>query len=179
MRLPLRAALICILLGSTISAQQYVSRTPRELIGRALEKIGGEVRLRSLSAIHLKAYGHRVAREQSERPEGPYIMEYQQLEESRDFKNSRWKLDAEIVYPYGPVFRTSAVLSDSTAMQSFDGTSAPGGGQQLQDADEALSLSLERILLLAADAKDLHSEPHTMLQSSPTSAVGFQWKHSL
>src|SRR5215472_1060687 len=65
-----------------------------DLLRRALAAMGGEQKMRDLKTIHFIAVGHRNFLEQSERPEGPYIIEYAHIEEWRDLEHGSWKQEA-------------------------------------------------------------------------------------
>jgi hypothetical protein len=58
------------------------------LARKALDAMGGEQKLRNLETVRFKAIGHRNMLEQSERPEGPYFVEYEEISEARDFKTN-------------------------------------------------------------------------------------------
>src|SRR5262249_41596019 len=47
---------------------------------------------------------------------------------------------------------------------------------QVLEAEEALALGPERVLLNALAASDLHGEPDTTLQGQPTAVVSFTWQ---
>ena len=53
--------------------------------------MGGEEKIRALKTLHFEASLIRSELEESERPEGPYILENDQVEEWRDLEQKAWK----------------------------------------------------------------------------------------
>ena len=140
--------------------------------------MGGEDTLRALRGVRFKAASYRNALEQSERPEGPYIVEYDEISESRDLEHARWKQEVEINVQVQPAVKFKVVVADGAASREFSGQTIPASRDQLQEAEEALELCPERVLLTASAAPDLHLESDTMLQSVPNRVVAFTWKGS-
>ncbi len=84
-------ALIFIFLMFMVSvayAQSTLASSPAELLHNALAAMGGEQKIRDLKTIHMTMLGHRNFLEQSERPEGPYIVEYEEIDEWRDWSTA-------------------------------------------------------------------------------------------
>ena len=67
----------------------------RELIRLAMRAMGGEERLRAIESVSFKGIGHRYMLEQSERPEGPWLLDYFQISEVRDFRKGRLRQATE------------------------------------------------------------------------------------
>jgi len=61
----------------------------RALVHTAIDKMGGEGNLRSLQSVQIERIGHSYSIEQSERPEGPWLVNYEQVTELRDYANQR------------------------------------------------------------------------------------------
>jgi len=149
------------------------------LVTAGLSAMGGAQTLHDLTGIHLQASVVRNELEQSERPEGPYILEVDQIEEWRDFKASAWKKISKLHVAMQPEFDMDAVVAGDVASLSYDGRPAPASGQQLQDAAEALALNPEHVLMTAAASPDLHTIPDTVLRSVPHHAIAFTWNKRL
>jgi hypothetical protein len=111
--------------------------------------MGGEEKIRGLNTLDFQALSERNMLEQSERPEGPYIVETDQVEEWRDFSHHGWKNDTRARVAIQPEFAMTAVVSDGAASLAFDGHPVPASGEQLQQAEQALALSPERIMITA------------------------------
>jgi hypothetical protein len=99
--------------------------------------MGGEQKIQALSTIHLEASVIRSMLEQSERPEGPYILENNQVEEWRDLAHRNWKRTVKAHVSMQPEFVMSSVVSAGAASSSFDGHAGPGSSEQVQNAEEA------------------------------------------
>ena len=65
----------------------------RALVSDAALAMGGEERLRGLHSLEIKGIGHRYMLEQSERPEGPWLIDYFQIVEQRDLARERIRRD--------------------------------------------------------------------------------------
>lgn len=163
-------ATACLLAASCVASAQ----TPvKALLHAALEAQGGEAKLRALKNVQWEAVGYRNQIEESERPEGPYIPEFQTVTETHDFANNRYRNSAEMaVYPVYK-WSTAGVVSGGVALRSAGPRSAPGTPQQVQLAQERMALSPERLLLTALDAPDAHTEPGVTLQSVQQDVVVF------
>lgn len=84
-----------VLMASLAWPQQPAKESAADLLRAALNAMGGEQKIRDLKTIHFTAVGHRSFLEQSERPEGPYIIEYAHIEEWRDLEHENWKQEAK------------------------------------------------------------------------------------
>jgi hypothetical protein len=74
--------------SSTVAAAAPAETAPT-LIGQAIDAMGGEARLRGMHAVKLDAIGHSYWIDQSERPEGPWVTQYEQRTELRDLAAGR------------------------------------------------------------------------------------------
>ncbi len=161
-------ALTCLTVPAHAMDQATMS-----LLHEALEAQGGEEKLRALHSVQWEASGYRNELEESERPEGPYITEFDTISEIHDLANQRYRKDTEFaVYP---VFqsKTGSVIVKDVAMQLSGDRQAVGTPQQVQIVRERLALSPEHLLLTALDATDVHEESDIVLQSIPQKVVTF------
>ena len=168
-------ALFWFLTAFPVIACGQSTRSAAELMHAGLDAMGGEVKLRALNTLHFKATVVRNLLEESERPEGPYILENNQVEEWRDLAHNKWKRDVKLHVVMVPEVSTTSLVSDGAALFSSGGQSGPGSGQDMQDAAEELTLSPERILITALASSDLHRLPDLTLQSVPHNEVEFTW----
>jgi hypothetical protein len=153
----------------------------RDLAGKALDAMGGEARLRALHVVEIKGIGHRYGLEQSERPEGPWLVQYEQVDEIRDFDNHRLREDIDARGYETDNWATSAGWTHSATLAdgglAFTITDpqhpAPGRAAEIQRADEILAFGPERLLLTALDAADLVREPDAMLHGFLQHVVRF------
>jgi len=169
---------LCILLALAAQCAAQTSQSAVDLLRSALAAMGGEEKIRGLSSLHFEASAVRNELEESERPEGPFILETHQIEEWRDLTHGSWKNTTKIHGPFQPEFVTTAIVSGGAASRSFDGHPAPASGEQLQQAEEELSLSPERVLITALNGSDLRRLPDLILQSVPHHEVQFTWHGS-
>jgi hypothetical protein len=150
--------------------------SPADLLHTGLDAMGGESKLRALHALHLQSSMIRSMVEESERPEGPYILENDQIDEWRDFEKNQWRQDLKMNVVMVPEMSGTTIVSGGAASSGGGGQFGPGSGQDLQDAAEALSLSPERILFTALASSDLRRLPDLTLQGVPHHEVEFTWQ---
>ncbi|MBF5041699.1 MBL fold metallo-hydrolase [Aggregicoccus sp. 17bor-14] len=175
----MRPVLLLPLLLST-AAPAAAPPTPRAPLEEAARAMGGLERLRALRALRLEGIGHRVLLEQSERPEGPWAVMYEQRVELRDLAQGRVREETEQrsgavglpAWTKGPV----SIMADGVAAMERGGQRGPAGATQLAEAQERLALSPERVLLTALDAKDLAKGADEPLQGVPHHVLTFTWE---
>jgi hypothetical protein len=68
---------------------QASSPSVRTVVSRAIDAVGGEAALTSIAALRIEASGHEYFIDQSERPEGPFVVRYVQTSELRDVAGGR------------------------------------------------------------------------------------------
>ena len=168
----------CCLLFPCWSLAAPAAPTAKDLLHNALLQMGGEDQIRAVRTVRFTAMGHRNMLEQSERPEGPYIVEYDEISQSRDLEHGRWKQVTTMRVAVQPPFKQTAVVSDGAASLAFDNQTRPGSNAEMQDAEEDLDLGPEHVLLTALNATDLRREADTVLQSVPNQVVAFTWEGS-
>ncbi len=127
---------ICVLIlfmsmTSVAWPQQPARNSAADLLHDALTAMGGEQRIRDLKAIHFTAVGHRNLLEQSERPEGPYIVDYAHIDEWRDLEHGRWKQETKTQNVLEESVRT-VIVSDGAAVQKLGTREMPASGEELQ-----------------------------------------------
>ncbi len=174
-RLSICAAVLFVLIPC---AQAQIGQSAADLMHAGLTAMGGEEKIRGLETLHFEASIIRNELEQSERPEGPYFIENDQEEEWRDLVHKSWKNTNKLHGPMQPEFVMTSVVSNGAASLSYNGQTGPASGEQLQLADEALTLGPERVLLTALDSPDLRRLPDLALQGVPHHVVQFTWHSS-
>ena len=162
----------------TLGANSVAQQSAADLLHSALAAMGGEEKIRNLGGLHIESSVVRNELEESERPEGPYILETDQVEEWRDLVHGSWKITTKMHGPFQPEFVMSATVSENAASRSFDGNPAPASGEQLQQAEEVLALSPERVLITALSGSDPRRLPDLTLQGVPHQAIQFTWHGS-
>ncbi len=169
-------ALLCVLAAVSIFANGQAQKSAADLLHDGLAAMGGEEKVRALNSLHFQATMQRNQLEESERPEGPYIVENDQVEEWRDLAHGNWKQVSHLHVAMQPEYVNTVVVADGAATRSFGAQQVPASGEQLQAAGEALALSPERVLLTGLASSDLHRLPDLVLQSVPHRAVEFTWQ---
>lgn len=168
--------LVCfVAVASLAFAQQRPQESAAALLHDALAAMGGEEKVRQLKGLHWKTVGHRNLLEQSERPEGPYIVEYEQKEEWRDLEHGNWRQESRS----RNVLEENAftvIVAGGAAAQKFGEKEMPGSGEQLQLANDALAFGPEKVLLSGLAAADLKRMPDLVLQGVPHHLVQFTYK---
>ena len=167
--------MLALLLPQCLGAQTDSARA-HNYLNEAVTQMGGEAALRTLKTVRFEAVGHRNMLEESERPEGPYIVEYDRITQLRDLEHGRWKQTMAMKIGPQPEFTATTVVADGAAKMGFDTQFSPGSNDHLQRAAENLELGPERVLFTALAASDLRAEADTVLQSVPHHVVGFTWK---
>lgn len=168
----LGTALVALSSVAPVVAQD---EAPAARVRAAVRAMGGETTLRGLDRVHLEVVGHRFMVEQSERPEGPYIPAYVEVEETLDLDDGGLVRVRTVRTP-GQAFESGVVVADGVVAASFGERTFPGRPSQLDDARRRLELGPERVLLTALAAADLHAVPDTIVQSVPHHRVGFTWR---
>ena len=171
----LRTALFCLLsatVASTVSAEDA-----RQLLNRSVAAMGGEGALHGLATAHLQTVGHEFYIEQSERPEGPFIVEYHTTVEDRDATHGRARIEIQDrsfqTASWGPA-RTLVFDGDAVAAVA-DGKFAPLAYRPM-DVVQWVDLAPERVLFLALAAPDLAMTADVERQGVVQHAVTFRWR---
>jgi hypothetical protein len=91
------------LLGVFLAAAPQSARvdSPRALVTKAIDAVGGESALKGITSLQIEAIGHDYFIDQSERPEGPLIVRYLQTSEKRDVAGGRSRIESQRRSAYG------------------------------------------------------------------------------
>ncbi|WP_439879612.1 hypothetical protein ACSX1A_10525 [Pontibacter sp. MBLB2868] len=150
-------------------------QSAKALVDKSLAAMGGEERLRQLQTMRLQAIGHTYFLEQSERPEGPWLVNYHQVAQERDYARQRLYLKKESRNVQQSEWQGNTLLyeDNAVALQVPTGQLVPGRQSQLEEAREVLQFAPEQVLLGAGRAADLHVLRDTVLQGVPHKGIGF------
>jgi hypothetical protein len=139
--------------------------------------LGGEAKLRALTAVEISGISVLHHREQSERPEGPWIPTFTEFTDLRHFasgatrRTSRTRGFVE-QNSTGWTPEASLLVVDEVAFGGNAGALAPG--QMPWDLGTVpLALGPERIVLSALDAPDVHAEADVPLHGYAHHVVAF------
>lgn len=139
--------------------------------------MGGDAALHGLATVHLQTVGHEFYIEQSERPEGPFIVEYHTTVEDRDSAHGRARIEIQDrtfqAASWSPA-RTIVFDGDAVATAA-NGTLAPVGFRAA-DTVQWVDLAPERVLFLAMGAADLARQPDVSRQGVVQHVAAFGWR---
>ena len=160
-----------ILFAFQIHSQNNSQICAQEKINQAMEAFGGPELLNSIRNLKIKGVGHRLMREQSERPEGPYIVDYFDLEVIKDLENDRLQYSQQF-----KLFdvKTDYRVNDTLAARDFNGSGRWFPVVKTFELDQALAP--ERILQTALAAGGLKCESEVLLQKIPHDVVSFHYR---
>lgn len=143
----------------------------------ALEAMGGESKIRALASVKFEGIGHNYAVEQSERPDGPFLVAYQQIKETRDLTQQRLQQTVEAKQGQSPNwFTINRIIADGVVASESGGRAFPGSIVQLEDAKRQFALAPERVFLTALEAPDLRLDKDVMMQGVPQRVLKFTWE---
>lgn len=170
-----RSAIACAAACAIAASVPVFAADPASsaILGQALAAQGGEALLRGVKTVAFESAGYRNMLEQSERPEGPYLLEFHDLSELHDHGRHALRRDLQVRVPPAGSYALTTLVADGIAMQASGERRMPGSGHDTLLAAEALALSPERVLLTALDAADTHREPDTVLHGVPHQVVSF------
>jgi len=178
MRLNLSTAAVGIVaLSLAPGAQSQSDRSARGLAQQAAAALGGEAKLRALSRISLSGISVLYQREQSERPEGPWLPTFTEFTDVRDLgastvwrtartrgfvteNDTAWSAESSSIVKEGVAFRASNGTISAAQMPWDLGALPP-------------DLGPEHAVIAALDAPDLHTEPDIQLHGSPHHVLAF------
>lgn len=147
--------------------------TSTALLKQALAAQGGEAQLRAVKTVAFEASGYRNMLEQSERPEGPYYVEFQEVKEIHDHPGAALRRELTMHGSPAGDFATTSLVAHGIAMAAINTNQGPGTGGDVRMAAETLALSPERALLTALAAPDAHVEADSVVQGVPHAVVAF------
>ena len=157
----------------TADAAQVADQQAVAIVRSAVAAQGGEQALRALRSVRFQATGYRNMVEQSERPEGPYVTEFNRIAELHDLAGSRFRRTLNSQVPPFPEMADILVLAGGLGMRQTGNNKGAASSALAQQMQELLALSPERLLLTALDAKDLRLEPNTTLHGVSHRVIAF------
>jgi hypothetical protein len=172
-------ALVCLAAASLAFSPQAAPGGARAVVSRAIDAMGGETAIKSIAGLQIDAIGHEYFIDQSERPEGPYVVRYLQTTETRDVAGGRSRFESQqrsvLSADWTPAGVATIVDADAAALRRGD-RAAPAGRQAFAEGRERIELSPERLLLVARDAPDLALAPDVKVHGITQRVVTFGWR---
>src|SRR3954464_13676713 len=154
--------LVCLAAALAAAPQPPRPESARAVVARSIEALGGEPALKRIATLQIDAIGHDFFIDQSERPEGPFIVTYVQTSEKRDVAAGRSRIESQQRFTQSPDWSAagSATIADAdTAAFARGDRYGPAGRQALEDARERVELAPERLLLGALNPPHLPLPP--------------------
>jgi hypothetical protein len=173
------AALVCLLAGFAAGSPHAPSETARAVVNRAIDALGGAAALKNITSLEIESIGHTYFIEQSERPEGPFIVSYVSTSETRDVAGGRARAEEQQRFVLSADWSGggSATIVDADAAAIARGDRyLPAGRQVFEDGRERIELAPERLLFTALAAPDLAVAPRATLHGIPQDVVTFTWR---
>jgi hypothetical protein len=86
---------VCLLAALAAVPQSSGSDAAARIVSRAIDAIGGQAALTGIKTLQIDAIGHEYYIEQSERPEGPFIVGYLSTSEKRDVEHAQSRIELQ------------------------------------------------------------------------------------
>ncbi|HEY7546120.1 MAG TPA: hypothetical protein VID27_14610, partial [Blastocatellia bacterium] len=149
----------------------------KAMVQSAIDAMGGEAALGAIKSVQMDGIGHENLLEQSERPAGPWLVNYVEISELRDVEANRLRRATKSNNFQSDGWSSlNVVVAGGVAAVERNGRFFPFLHREAQEAEERIVLAPERVLLVALAAADLHAEADTVIQDVPHHAVAFTWK---
>lgn len=185
----MRKFALCLLTLFLLPAFAMAATPPHDaatqsLLNKAFAALGGRATLEGVKTLHIQGIAQRHMLEQSTRPEGPWIPDYAQIDERRDFATGvRRVKEAHRGLVYGDWHLNSDgwtnsefIADDRTVVQVRNGKTGPGRASRLAATDEALTFDPIRLMFAAAAASDLHREADRRIHEVEHHVLAWHWR---
>ena len=172
--------LLLLLTFAPLSVAQSPGGEPQSaaaVLRAAIDAMGGEEVLRAIHRVRLEQHGHTNLLEQSERPEGPWIVQYEQRVVELDFERAVARIAVTASgMPGNPGGESKMVFAEGVALRVFGPEREMPDPSLAQEFQAQLELSPPRALLTALAAGDLQVAAPTVLQGTPQQVLTFTWR---
>jgi hypothetical protein len=175
----MRSLVLCLLAALAAPVTRSAPDAARDAVARAVAALGGEAALKGIAALDIESIGHDYYLDQSERPEGPFIVNYASTTERRDVAGGRSRLEVQQRNVQSPEWSgagTATIVDADAAAMTRSGRYTPAGRQAFESGRQRLELGPERLLLTALAAPDLALAAATTLHGIPQEVVTFTWR---
>src|SRR6476469_7720245 len=170
---------VCLISLHGAAEQPARSDAARTVVTRAIDAVGGEGALQGIATLQIEAMGHDFFIDQSERPEGPFVVRYLSTSETRDVARGRSRIETQQRFLQVPAWAgagTATIVDADAAAISRGDRFAPAGRQAFDEGRERIELAPERVLLIALAAPDLAAEPDVRVHGILQRVVAFGWR---
>ncbi|HEY1498980.1 MAG TPA: MBL fold metallo-hydrolase [Acidobacteriaceae bacterium] len=150
----------------------------RACLDQAEAAMGGHDKLAGVKTMRLDVISHRALMEQSYR-QAPFITSYERDQVTLDFAGRRLFEKQHAVWPESDLKQADSdltlIVTPAGGVYRSDGQDSACGASALDKARQDFMLGPLRVLLTAADAKDLHYAPPATLRSTSHTVLTFKW----
>ena len=156
------------------SCSETKRNSAKSYVEQAVEQMGGASRLEAIRTARVEYWGHRYLLEESERPDGPWIVAYEKATELRDYQRGALHRDEEqwgLGLEEG--VKSSMTVADGVAQMTTGDQRRPMSMEQVVNVQEELEFSPQRLMLAALSAADLHALPDTRIHGEPYDVIAF------
>jgi glyoxylase-like metal-dependent hydrolase (beta-lactamase superfamily II) len=148
--LPLRLGVLIVCVAPTVAAAQ--GRTPRAIVVRAVEAMGGEQAVRGIGATVVEFNQATFALGQEETPESPARASVAYGSITTDYRADRRSVSQEVRPPAGnPARQRSIIVGDAGMLEMADGRLVPAPPGLVSQTQRTMRLQPERLVLTALD----------------------------
>jgi hypothetical protein len=130
----------------------------------AIERMGGEARLRDIHRVRFTATGYHNLLEQSERPEGPWVPSIEQSTQEWDLDGGQWNAVEDMRIGEFQFSQRQVVDREGVVASVANKSWSPGSRARIDEMRWRFAAAPFRAVLAAADAADLHVEPDRQFQ---------------
>lgn len=136
--------------------------------------MGGAEKLATLKTLRLEWIASFNLREQSERPEGPYLLRLMQATEERDVQKGRFRITLQSRSYLEPRWTDAILIGNPNALAAIGGEQqVPANPHVWLDFREPTLFAPERLATTAREGKDLKAEPEITYAGMPHVPVTF------
>ncbi len=149
----------------------------KAMVQAAIDAMGGETALRAIKSVQMDGIGHENMLEQSERPAGPWLVNYMEISELRDIEGNRLRRTTKSNnFQSNGWSSLNILVAGGVAAAEVNGRFFPFLHRDAQEAEERIALAPERALLIALAAADLRRESDTVIQDVPHHVLAFTFQ---
>jgi hypothetical protein len=174
------SATLAILLLALSPVQRATRDRATAWMKQAANALGGEDRVRRIHAIEIDGVSAQYQREQSERPEGPWVATYTDFADLRNYDAGAIRRTTRVRgysapdwvdnREWGP--ETTTLIVDDVGLRKTADRWLPAGNPW-DVATMPMTLDPERVVIAALDASDLRAEPDVQLDTYTHHVVRF------
>lgn len=142
------------------------------LLGKSIQALGGTDNVKALKTVKIKGTAITNLLEQSERPDGPWIINIDEFTEIRDIQNSRLRRRLSSTLPAaGQTYQSTLLYGDGVWGRAF-GKEINAGSEMIEDPE----LYPETILFTALSSENLKFGRSEIIQGTKHDVIQFTFR---